>query len=145
MRLESILSKDEIVRVEAKIGAAESLTTAQIRVALTGSSWMGIRNKARKVFRKHRLDRSRDRNTVLLLVDVRNRELLIYGDRAIDEKVEAGFWNDVRDAMLDELREKRIAEALTTGIHQIGTALQDLFPPSGENDDEISNALIFEP
>ncbi|MDX1584717.1 MAG: TPM domain-containing protein [Thermoanaerobaculia bacterium] len=144
MGLSKYLTPDEITRVEAKIGAVEQLTSAEIRVALTRSSWMGIGNKAARLFRKYGLHQTDERTGVLILVDVKNRELLIYGDEGINRRVEEDFWDRIRDAMIVELREDRLADALITGVHQVGRQLSSLLPSREENPDELSNALLLE-
>ncbi|MBW3670335.1 MAG: TPM domain-containing protein [Acidobacteria bacterium] len=143
MDISDYLSAEEVMRVEAKLRAVEQLTSAEIKVALTRSSWMGIGNKAAKLFRRYGLDVTEKRNGVLILVDVKNHELLIYGDRGINENVAENFWNAIRDAMICELREGRLAAALLTGIHQIGDALSTLFPAEAGDIDEISNELLL--
>jgi uncharacterized membrane protein len=143
MRLGDYLSPEELARVEAKIAAVERLTSAEIKVVLTSSSWMGIGNKAARLFRRYGLDATAQRNGVLLLIDVKNHELLIYGDQGINENVEPQFWNAIRDAMVAELSRGQLARALLTGIQRIGETLCMLFPAVPDDNDEISNALLF--
>ncbi len=140
----ALLSRAEIDRIEAKIASAERLTSAEIRVVLTRSSWLGIKAKARQLFRKHGLDKTAERNAVLVLVDTRSREVLVYGDEGVDSRVDQEFWNDVRDGMVDEFRQGRLAVGLSTGIRMIGEKLSRLFPPKPDDVDEIPNALIFD-
>src|SRR5688572_4354773 len=42
-----MLSREELNRLSAKIAAAEQLTSADLCVVITKSSWLGIKNKAR--------------------------------------------------------------------------------------------------
>lgn len=79
----------------------------------------------------------------MILVDTRSRELLIYGDEGVDQRVDETFWTDVRDAMLDELRVGRQAEALATGIRLVGEKLAVLFPIGANDRNEIANDIIF--
>jgi uncharacterized membrane protein len=145
MHDQELLSSEEKARLEMKIAAAERLSSAEIRVVLTRSSWMGIRNKAKKIFRKYDLRQTSGRNLVLILVDTRSRELLIDGDEAVDRRVGQEFWDDVRDAMIAELREGRLSAALSTGIHRTGEKLRLLFPADGVVRNEISNEILIEP
>jgi uncharacterized membrane protein len=142
---QELLSSEEKARLEMKIAAAERLSAAEIRVVLTRSSWMGIRNKARTIFRKYGLDQTSGRNLVLILIDTRSRELLIDGDEAVDSRVGQEFWDDVRDAMIAEMRKGDLAAALSTGIHRTGEKLGVLFPAEGDARDEISNEILIEP
>jgi uncharacterized membrane protein len=138
-----MLSREELDRLSAKIAAAEQITSAELRVVLAKSSWFGIKNKAHKLFRKYGLHETAQRNAVMILIDTRSRELLIYGDEGVHQRVDEMFWNDVRDAMLEELRAGRLAQALATGIHLVGEKLALLFPAVGNDRNEIANEVIF--
>ena len=137
------MSREDLERLHAKIAAAEQLTSAELRVVVTRSSWFGIKNKARKLFTQHGLDKTEQRNAVMILVDIRSRELLIYGDEAVDARVGSEFWNDVRDAMVGEIRTAGLADGLATGIRLVGEKLATIFPAGSANRDELSNEVIF--
>ena len=102
-----------------------------------------IKNKAHKLFRKYGLHKTAQRNAVMILVDTRSRELLIYGDDAVHQRVDEMFWSDVRDAMVEELRAGRLADALATGIRLVGEKLALLFPAVADDRNEIANDVIF--
>lgn len=138
-----MLSREELERLSAKIAAAELLTSAELRVVITKSSWLGIKNKAHKLFRKYSLHKTVQRNAVMILVDTRSRELLIYGDDGVHQRVGEAFWSDVRDAMLEELRADSLTDALATGIRLVGEKLALLFPADGNDGNEIANDVIF--
>jgi uncharacterized membrane protein len=137
-----MLSRDELDRLSVKIAAAEQLTSAELCVVITKSSWFGIRNKARKLFLEYRLDQTAQRNAVMILVDTRSRELLIYGDDGVHQRVDEAFWDDVRDAMLEQLRAGRLADALATGIARVGETLALLFPAGAADRNEIAHDVI---
>lgn len=139
-----LLSPEQIDRLEAKIGAVERLTTAELRIAIARPSWLGIRRKARKLFEQHGLSATPERNAVLVVVDPKSHELLIYGDEGISSRTSEHFWDDVRDAMIGELHEGRMADALSLGIRLLGEELSRLFPSNGRREGAHSNAIIFE-
>lgn len=139
----SVLSREDLDRLHAKIAAAEQLTSAELRVVVTRSSWFGIKNKAHRLFTKYGLNKTVQRNAVMILVDTRSRELLIYGDEGVDERVGRDFWNDVRDAMVDELREGHLADGLATGIRLVGEKLASIFPADSTNRNGLANDVIF--
>lgn len=138
-----MLLPEELDRLSAKIAAAEQLTSAELRVVITRSSWFGLKNKAHKLFRKYGLHETAQRNAVMILVDTRSRELLIYGDDGVHQRVDETFWSDVRDAMLEELRAGMLAGALATGIRLVGEKLAMLFPAGSNDRNEITNDVIF--
>lgn len=137
-----MLTREELDRLSAKIAAAEQLTSAELCVVITRSSWLGIRNKAGHLFRKYGLHKTADRNAVMILVDTRSRELLVYGDEGVHQRVGEAFWSEVRDAMLEELRAGRPADALATGIRLAGEKLALLFPARAGDRNEIAREVI---
>ncbi|HUP47815.1 MAG TPA: TPM domain-containing protein [Thermoanaerobaculia bacterium] len=144
MRNESVLSRDDIARLEAKIAAAEQATTAQLRVALVGPSWLGIRRKARKLFERHGMAATTERNAVLLVADLRSHEVVVYGDEGVSSRVGQEFWDQVRDAMVEDFKAGRPAQAFSTGVRLLGEKLSELFPSNGSPTDGLSNAVIID-
>ena len=138
------LSKEELTRIKAKITGAEQMTSAEIKVVILRQCWTDLRKKARKIFKKHRLDKTVERNCVLIVLVTTNREFLIYGDEGIHEKVGQHFWDEVRNAMIEKFKENEFGEGLCVGIHLVGQKLASLFPYREGDVDEISNEVVFE-
>jgi uncharacterized membrane protein len=138
------LSREEIARLEAKIAAVEKLTTAEMRVAVTRPSWFGIKRKARKLFKQHGLDRTPEENAVLIVVDPKSHELVIYGDNGVSSRAAEAFWDEVRDAMIGVLREGRTADGLSIGVRMVGEELARLFPSNGSRRGAHPDAVIVE-
>ena len=138
------LSAGEVERLQLRIAAAETLTDAEIRIVFARSSWFGIRRRAHEIFVKHGLDQTAARNAVMILIDTKSRELLIYGDEGVDTRVEPNFWDGVRDAMLEEFRAGRLADGVELGIRLVAEKLAALFPPTASDRNEIANELLFE-
>ena len=139
-----ILEPHEISKLEEKIAAAEQLTTAEFKIIICPHSWLGLRRKARKLFRKYRLHETAQRNGVLILIVEKDRELLIYGDRGITEKVGENYWLNVSEAMLERFREGEFAHGLALGLHMLSDALVEHFPRNDASAGELSNEIIFE-
>jgi uncharacterized membrane protein len=140
----NFLGKQELARVTAKIAGAEQMTSAEIKVVIVRQCWTDLRKKARKIFKKHGLDKTAGRNCVLIALVTTNRELLIYGDRGIHEKVGQHFWDEARNAMIAKFKEDEFGEGLSAGIHLVGQKLAPLFPYQEGDVDEISNEVVFE-
>jgi uncharacterized membrane protein len=138
------MTAEETDRLAMKIAAVEELTTAEMRVALLRPSWLGIKRAAGKVFEKHRMHETAGRNAVLIAVDLKSHEILVYGDEGFSERVDAHFFDDVRDAMIDELRAGRVAAGLSAGIQLLGRELARLFPRDGQQRNELPDAIIIQ-
>jgi uncharacterized membrane protein len=111
-------------------------------VVLARHCWGNIKTKARKIFGELGLDRTEQRNGVLLLLIVSNREFLIYGDEGIHEKVGQGFWDDVCQEMLEAFRQDQFADGICRGVRRVGEKLAQHFPHQRDDVDEISNEVV---
>ncbi len=137
------LNEAETAAVRAAIREAEQSTSAEVKVVLARHCWRDSKTKARKIFGELGLDRTEQRNCVLLLLIVSNREFLIYGDQGLHEKVGQGFWDDVCRQMLDAFRREEFADGICQGVRRVGEKLAQYFPYQRDDVDEISNEIVY--
>ena len=137
------LSEAETAAVQAAIKDAERGTSAELKVVLARHCWGSLKTKARRIFSELGLRQTQERNCVLLLLVVANREFLLYGDEGLHEKVGQDFWDDVCRQMLDAFRGERFAEGICQGIRLIGEKLAGYFPHRRADTDEISNEIVY--
>ncbi len=138
------LSKEALSRVTAKIAGAEKLTSAEIKLVIVRHCWINIWKKAQKTLKKYSLDKTQDRNCVLILLVTTNRQFLIYGDQGIHEKVGQDFWDDVKTHMIEKFKKDQFGSGLCTGIHLIGKSLSAIYPNKEVEANEISDNVEFE-
>ena len=138
------LTDDELHRVTTKIAAAESMTSAEIKLVIVKHCLTSIKRKALKIFKKHKLDQTGQRNCVLILVVTTNRQFLIYGDKGIHAKVGQDYWEEIEKSITMKFKENKMGDGLSTGIHLIGTKLAQYFPFQFDDVNEISNDVVFE-
>jgi uncharacterized membrane protein len=137
------LSEAESVKVNSAIKGAERKTSAEIKLVIARHCWGNITTKASKIFQKLGLDKTKKRNSVLILFIVTNREFLIYGDQGIHEKVGQGFWDDIRDKMAGAFEKDEFADGISQGMRLIGEKLAQYFPHQRDDIDEISNEIVY--
>jgi uncharacterized membrane protein len=137
------LTAREVAAVNAAVNEAERKTSAEVKVVLARHCWGDIKAKARRIFRDLGLDRTAQRNCVLLLFVVANREFLIYGDEGIHTKVGADFWNDIRDEMAEAFRRDECGAGIAYGVQRIGAKLAQYFPWQRDDVDEISDEIVY--
>jgi len=137
------LTGEETSRVNAAVVEAECSTSAEVKVVLARHCWGDIKAKARRIFKKLGLDRTQQRDAVLLLFVVTNREFLIYGDEGIHAKVGQNFWDDIRSEMVDAFRRDAFGDGIAQGVRRIGEKLALHFPRRQDDVDEISNEIVY--
>ena len=133
----------ESARVNSAIKEAESKTSGEIKVVLARHCWGKMEAKAAKNFRELNLDKTKERNCVLILFIVTNREFLIHGDQGIHEKVGQEFWDDIRDKMTAAFKQDEFGEGISQGVCLIGERLSQYFPYQRDDTDEISNEIVY--
>lgn len=125
------------------ISRAESGTSGEIRIHVENWCWFGPQWRARRVFRKLGMYKTKDRTGVLIYVAVRSHKMAIIGDSGIHQVVPDGFWNQILQQLREDFRAKRFAQGLITAVDNCGNQLAAHFPGKGENPDELSNEISF--
>lgn len=138
------LTADELRRIELKIAAAEMLTSAEFKIIIAKHAWFGLKKKAQRLFRKYHLHKTEKHNAVLILVIEKDRQLLIYGDEGIHNKVGTAHWEIIRDTMLDNFRQEKFSEGIELGTFLLANSLAEHFPADRNQRNRLSNEIIFE-
>jgi uncharacterized membrane protein len=138
----AFLTPDETTRIEAAVADAERATSAQIKVVLTRHCWFSLERKAAKIFTRLGLDRTTQRNCVMILLVTANHQFAVYGDRGIHAKVGSVFWQGVRDVMQTHFRADRFAEGLSACVDEVGRQLIEHFPRQ-DHADELHNRIEY--
>lgn len=137
------LSEAEAAKINSAIKEAESKTSGEIKVVIARHCWGKMDVKAAKIFKRLSLDKTNERNCVMILFIVTNREFLIHGDQGIHERVGQEFWNDIRDKMVVSFRQDEFGEGIRQGVFLIGEKLSQYFPYQRDDIDEISDEIIY--
>lgn len=138
------LTLEESQQLAAAIEEAERQTSGEIKVLLVRHCWDDIRAKAARMFRKLNLEDTEQRNCVLVMLVLANREFLIHGDQGIHEKVGQEFWDDARNLMRASFAQGKFGEGLCEGVRRIGEKLAEFFPCQADDKDEISDEVAHE-
>jgi uncharacterized membrane protein len=123
---------------------AERHTTGEIRVALARwYFWGDVQRAAARAFRRLHMERTRERNGVLVFVAARRRALAIVGDRGIHERVGDEFWRATVTDMCASFRGGDLTGGTVRAVETIGRALAQHFPlGSGPNPNELPDAVV---
>ena len=86
----------EMDRIVAAIDTAEQQTSGEIRVHVQPTTrGVEIRTVAERTFERLGMTKTELRNGVLLFVACEEQRFVILGDKGINEKVPAGFWDEI--------------------------------------------------
>jgi len=140
----TILNREEDHRVVEAIRQAELNTSGEIKVHIENHCKGDVEQRSLVVFSHLKLNETNLRNGVLIYLAVKDRKFAILGDEGINNVVEDGFWNDVKDLMLGHFKEGRFAEGLEQGIMRCGEKLKTYFPHQSDDINEIPDDISYE-
>jgi len=130
--------------VEA-IREAEHQTSGEIRVYVESRCrYVDPLDRAAEVFTFLKMNQTAGRNAVLFYLAVKDRQLAIFGDQGIHEKVGEAFWRSQISQILSRFQREHMAEAIATAIKGIGDALKFHFPYDRQTDiNELPDDIVF--
>ena len=140
----TILNREEDQRVVEAIRQAERNTSGEIKVHIENRCKGDVEQRSLFIFDKLKLNETQLRNGVLIYLAVKDHKFAILGDKGINNVVEDGFWNDVKDLMLSHFKEGRFAEGLEQGIMRCGEKLKAYFPYQSDDINEIPDDISYE-
>ncbi len=140
---EFLKSLDQARIVEA-IASAEKRTSGEIRVHVQPRARGEIRTVAERTFERLGMTKTALRNGVLLFIACEEQRFVILGDRGIDEKVPAGFWDVIAANLKDHFRAGEYTDGIVEAIHSAGEELLHYFPRAEGDLDELSNDINVE-
>ena len=84
------------------------------------------------------------RNAVLVYVALKDRQLALFGDKGIHEKVGDTFWNEQVRLILSHFNKANYAGGIARVVEEIGEALRTHFPYDKDTDkNELPDDIVF--
>ncbi len=132
-------------RVAAAIGMAEKMTSGEIRVYTEQHcSYVDAVDRAEELFAQLGMHQTNERNAVLIYWAVKDRQVAIYADQGIHDKLGQSYWNDCVQRMLMHFRSNDAAGALERCIKVVGDSLKTHFPYDPSSDrNELSDEMLI--
>ena len=140
----TILNREEDHKIVEAIKQAEQNTSGEIKVHIENHCRGDVEQRSLTVFNKLKLNETKLRNGVLIYLAIKDRKFAILGDEGINNVVENGFWNDVKDMMLSHFKEGNFTEGLEQGILRCGEKLKTYFPYQTDDTNEIPDDISYE-
>ncbi|OJV51897.1 MAG: hypothetical protein BGO31_08910 [Bacteroidetes bacterium 43-16] len=141
-----LLPKAEADEVVTAIRHAEGITSGEVRVFIESRcSYVNAIDRAWEIFRKLKMEATRERNAVLVYMALLDRQIAIIGDEGIHQRVgQDNFWKQELETLKNFCKEGKIKEGLKTVVTEIGQALSVHFPArANEDHNEIPDDIVF--
>jgi uncharacterized membrane protein len=124
---------------------AERMTSGEVRVFVESKcSYMDAIDRAAELFFNLEMQKTDDRNAVLLYVAMKDRQLAVFGDEGIHKKVGNEYWNNEVHKMISNFNRENYAAGIVVVVKDIGEALTEHFPYNKETDkNELPDDIVF--
>jgi uncharacterized membrane protein len=140
-KVEDFLTQEEEKAIVESIRIAETNTSGEIRVHIESSSTLDAYTKAKIIFERLEMHKTKLKNGVLVYLAVEDRKFAIIGDSGINDIVPQNFWDSIKDLMFHHFKNNDFKQGLIDGILKIGLELKTHFPYSENDVNELSNEI----
>ena len=143
LRTKDFVNRLEHERIVEAIRDAESQTSAEIRVYIQrGELDVDPVFAAQRKFRALGMDRTAERNGVLIFVAPRARKFAVFGDEAIHLRCGEDYWRGIVDMMGSHFHAERFSDAIVDAVREVGQELARHFPNTGSDTNELPDDVV---
>ena len=140
----NFLSPEEKHLIEEAVRKAESATSAEIRVVFAKKLGEDALEEAEEWFVRLGMEKTRERNAVLICLGVASRRFAIVGDEGIHRYMADEGWQQVRDVMVERFKADQFAQGIAFGVTEVGLVLSEHFPPREDDINELPDDIVVE-
>ena len=103
-----------------------------------------VHTRSLAAFTGQGLHHTRAETGILIFVSLLEHRVVVLADRGINEKVEAGTWNEIVNMITESLKSGNSCDGFCKAIERCGEILAKHFPRSVDDRDELPNKLVTE-
>ena len=145
MRTHTFIRELEHDRIVGAIKGAEAKTSGQIRIFLQrGRFEEDALERAQKKFFQLGMQKTRERNAILIFVAPRAQKFAVIGDEGVHQKCGEAFWQDLVARMRGHFLREDFTAALVEAIESSGELLARYFPKTTESTNELPDEIVEE-
>jgi len=143
MKTEDFLSKLDHERIVKAIRSAEAGTSSEIRIYVDRRDLEDDPVSAgQREFIRLGMDKTRERNAVLIYVAPRAQEFAVIGDEEVHRRCGAELWQQVADKMSEHFGQGQFSDAIIEAIGYLAGVLAQHFPRRWRNPNELPDDVI---
>lgn len=142
MKSHEFLKQLDEQRIVATIHQAERKSSGEIRVMVSEKLCPDPLGAARHSFQKLGMDRTHERNGVLIYFVPAARKFAVVGDVGVHAKCGDNFWQEVAAGMETDLKAGRFTDAIVGAVTRVGDLLAQHFPRRPDDQNELPDAVV---
>lgn len=101
-----------------------------------------VQEAAFREFYSSGLHKTREANGIVIYLSCLERRVVVLGDKGIHERMGDAHWGEVRNRIIDGIKQGKAREGICAGIESCGKALAGHFPRRSDDVDELPNEVI---
>ena len=137
----SIFSEKEQQLISEAVESAERFTSGEIRICVEKTCSEPVLDRAATYFKKLGMNKTGQRNGVLIYIATQDKQFAIIGDAGINKLVPHDFWDSTKDAMLGYFKEGNMTGGIIAGVKIAGEQLQTFYPYLDGDVNELPNEI----
>jgi len=100
-----------------------------------------VRDQAVRAFRIGAERRTHGRTGILIYLSLRERRAEIVADEAIAGRVDLDVWGEAMAAMIERVRDGRVADGMTAAVERVGAIVAEHLPRAKDDQNELPDRL----
>lgn len=138
-------TEEERQSIVDAVRSAEQRTSGEVRVFVEGHCrYVNAIDRAVEIFENLQMQMTELRNATLVYVAIKDRQLAVFGDEGIHQKVGNEYWANEVVKMINAFNRDNIAEGIRQCVLDIGEALALHFPYDRNTDkNELPDDIVF--
>ncbi len=138
-------SKEEQKQIILAIQEAEMHTTGEVRLFVESKcKYVNALDRALLIFDHLQMEQTVNRNAVLIYIALKDRQLAIFGDEGIHNRVGEIFWNKELEKIISEFSNEHYVEGIIDVINDVGEVLKKHFSAeAATNKNELPDDIVF--
>ncbi|MFO7744469.1 MAG: TPM domain-containing protein [Psychroflexus sp.] len=141
MKVSEFISPDDEKEIVEAIKEAELNTSGEIRVHIEHKCTGDRFDHALEIFEKLEMHKTELSNGVLIYVSIDDHQLVILGDKGINDVVPKGFWESTKDQIISQFKSGNYKQGLINGVLEAGKQLKEHFPYQSDDTNELNNEI----
>ncbi len=144
MKTREFLSRLQHEEIVAAIHQAEQKTSGEIRVFISRKPVEDPVRVAQAHFLRMGMDRTRQRNAVLIFVAPRSHKFAIIGDTGVHTRCGEAFWRELAEEMAGHFRHSEFTAGILQAIRKAGQLLARHFPHLPDDQNELPDDVAHD-
>jgi uncharacterized membrane protein len=144
-RRKEFFTDEEKQNIVDAVRSAEQRTNGEVRVFVESRCrYVNAIDRAVEIFENLQMQKTEQRNATLVYVAIKDRQLAVFGDEGIHQKVGNEYWANEVMKMINAFNRDNIAEGIRQCVINIGEALALHFPYNRTTDkNELPDDIVF--